>query len=463
MIKVNPKIKAPLDPGFIPAVLWNRAFRKLVRESGEARKIMISLERANGSVSVFETDILPDRPGYSELNLRYVERLVKYLLWMKGGWKITIAGDDSLTDKIAEIYSPGGKRGFDYEIMGERMYGKRMEVLSCEIRNFPAEKETAVSLGGNLDGCRIGFDLGGSDRKCAAVIDGEVVFTEEIPWDPYFQKDPQWHRDGINDSLKRAAAHLPRVDAIGGSAAGDYVDNQVRVASLFRGVSEEDFKKHVRNIFLDLRREWNDIPFIVINDGEVTALAGSMSMRDNAVLGISMGTSMAAGYVTPSGNITDWLNELAFAPVDYRVDAPSDEWSKDAGCGVQYFSQQAVARLAESAKIALPEKMPFAEILLEVQDLMKKGDERAGTIYTSIGTYFGYAVAQYSEMYDIRNLLLLGRVSSGTGGEIIISRAEEVLKTEFPELADKIKFRTPDEKMKRHGQAVAAASLPRIK
>jgi len=461
-LKIKPEIKPPLDPEFIPAVLWNRAFRELVRKSGEARKIILSLERTNGSVSVFETDILPDKPGYSELNLFYIERMLKYLLWMKGGWKISIAGDDRLAGAIAGIYSPSGKRKFDFDIMGERIYGNSMKVVSCEIRNSPAENETAVSLGGNLDGCRIGFDLGGSDRKCAAVIDGEVVFTEEIPWDPYFRKDPEWHRAGINDSLKRAAAHLPRVDAIGGSSAGVYVDNRVRVASLFRGVSESDFRKHVRNIFLDLRKEWNNVPFTVVNDGEVTALAGSMSMKDNAVLGISMGTSMAAGYVTPAGNITDWLNELAFAPVDYRTDAPSDEWSEDVGCGVQYFSQQAVARLAPSAKIALPEKMPFAEILVEVQNLMEKGDERAEKIYDSIGTYFGYALAQYSEMYEIRNLLLLGRVSSGKGGEIIISRAGAVLKSEFPELADKIRFRTPDEKMKRHGQAVAAASLPKI-
>jgi len=463
MIKVSPKTKAPLDPGFVPAVLWNRAFRELVRKSGEARKIIISLERTKGSVSVFETEILPDKPGYSELNLFYVERMVKYLLWMKGGWKITIAGDDKLAGKIAGIYSPTGKRKFDYDIMGEKIYGNEMKAVSCEIRNSPVENEITVSLGGNLDGCRIGFDLGGSDRKCAAVIDGEVVFTEEVPWDPYFQKDPKWHRDGINDSLKRAAAHLPRVDAIGGSSAGVYVDNQVRAASLFRGVSDEDFKKHVRDIFLDLRKEWKNIPFIVVNDGEVTALAGSMSMKDSAILGISMGTSMAAGYVTPAGNITDWLNELAFAPIDYRENAPADEWSKDVGCGVQYFSQQAVARLVPSAGIALPEKMPFAEILVEVQNLMKKGDERAEKIYGSIGTYFGYALAQYSEMYEIRNLLLLGRVSSGIGGEIIISKAGEVLKSEFPELAGKIKFRTPDEKMKRHGQAVAAASLPKIK
>ena len=463
MIKVNPKFKVPLDPGFFPAVLWNRMFRELARKSGESRKIIISLERTSGSVSVFETEILPDRPGYSELNLFYVERMVKYLLWVKGGWKITIAGDDKLAGEIAGIYSPSGKRKFDFDIMGEKIYGNKMKVASCEIRNSPGENENTVSLGGNLDGCRIGFDLGGSDRKCAAVIDGEVVFTEEIPWDPYFQKGPKWHRDGINDSLRRAAAHLPRVDAIGGSSAGAYVDNQVRVSSLFRGVSDEDFKKHVRNIFLDLQKEWKNVPFTVVNDGEVTALAGSMSMKDNAVLGISMGTSMAAGYVTPAGKITDWLNELAFAPIDYSENAPSDEWSKDVGCGVQYFSQQAVARLAPSAKISLPEKMPFAEILLEVQALMKKGDKRAEKIYSSIGTYFGYALAQYSELYEIRNLLLLGRVSSGTGGEIIISRAKEVLKSEFPELADKIRFRTPDEKMKRHGQAVAAASLPKIK
>ncbi|MFZ2658171.1 MAG: hypothetical protein WAX69_24780 [Victivallales bacterium] len=462
MIKVKPKVKPVLDPGFVPAVLWNREYSKLVEKTGKGVEIAICLERTNGSVSVFRTRILPDEPNYSGLNLRYVERLVKYLLWMKGGWKITIAGSPKIAEEIKRIYSVSGGRKFDNEIMGEKIYGKDMLVSSCELRNAPVENETAVSPGGNLDGCRIGFDLGGSDRKCAAVIDGKVVFTEEIPWDPYFQKDPDWHRTGINDSLKRAASHLPRVDAIGGSSAGVYVDNQVRVASLFRGVPKEDFKRSVRNMFIDLQKEWN-VPFVVVNDGEVTALAGAMSLNDNSVLGISMGTSLAAGYVAPSGNITDWLNELAFAPIDYRADAPVDEWSRDRGCGVQYFSQQAVARLAPLSDMNFSGDIPFAERLIEVQGLMKKGDVRAGKIYSTIGTCFGYAVAQYSEFYDLRNLLFLGRVSSGAGGEIIISRAQEVLKKEFPELAEKINFRTPDEKMKRHGQAVAAASLPKIK
>jgi predicted NBD/HSP70 family sugar kinase len=345
--------------------------------------------------------------------------------------------------------------------MGTKIYGSTFEIVSCEPSEVPDSNEVAVQLGGNFDGCRIGFDLGGSDRKCAAVIDGEVVFSEEVSWDPYFQKNPAWHKDGIIDSLKRAAAHLPRVDAVGGSSAGVYVNNQVRVASLFRGVSPKDFDKYVVNMFCDIQDEWK-VPFVVVNDGEVTALAGAMSMDDSAILGIAMGTSEAAGYVDPDGHITDWLNELAFVPVDFRDDAPIDEWSGDIGCGVQYFSQQAVARLAPAAGIDFDDDVPFPERLIEVQKLMAEGDGRAKKIYETIGTYLGYTVAWYAEFYEVRNVLILGRVTSGEGGSLILSVAKEVLKTEFPDLAEKIAFQTPDEKNKRHGQAVAAASLPSL-
>ena len=85
---------------------------------------------------------------------------------------------------------------------------------------------------------------------------------------------------------------------------------------------------------------------------------------------------------------------------------------------------------------------------------------RASAVYESIGVYFGYAIAHYAAFYDLRNVLLLGRVSSGAGGEVILGRAAEVLRAEFPELADKIRLHTPNEQDKRHGQAVAAASLP---
>lgn len=459
-LAIPPHRTPDLDPGFVPAILWNRAFDDAVRATaGGGEPLTLALERPNGNVSVHATRILPHRGAARDLNRKYVERLVKFLLWMKGGSRVTVAGDPALAAEIAAIYAPDGARAFDSKIMGEKIFGHPFTVAQCPAAQAPAARESQIQLGGHFDGCRIGFDLGGSDRKCAAVHDGEVIFTEEVRWDPYFQQDPAYHRAGIEDTLRRAAAHLPRVDAIGGSAAGVYVDNRVRVASLFRGVSEKDFQRQVTDMFLEIGREWN-VPLVVVNDGEVTALAGAAAMNDNAVLGISMGTSLAAGYVNPDGAITDWLNELAFVPVDYRDDAPVDEWSGDRGCGVQYFSQQGVARLAPAAGFDFPASMPFPEQLVEVQGAMAKGDERAARIYRTLGVCFGYTVAQYAAFYELRNLLILGRVTSGAGGEVILAEAGNVLREEFPDLATKIQFRTPDESGKRHGQAVAAAGLP---
>lgn len=460
-ITAVPSVKPVLDPDFQPAVIWNRNFKDAVKQTGKGQKVLIALERSNGSVSTHVADVFEHTAENKAANIKYVERIIKILLWLKGGYKVYIAGDKTLASEIAAIYSKGGAREFDAKLMG-KIYGGAFEVKHVPLEQLPHSKEIDMALGGHLDGCRVGFDLGGSDRKCAAVKDGEVVFTEEVKWDPYFQKDPQYHLDGIRDTIKRAASKLPRLDAIGGSSAGVYVDNRIRTSSLFRGIPEEDFKKHVENIFIDLQKEFN-VPLIVVNDGEVTALAGAMSMNDTAVLGISMGTSQAAGYVTPKGLITDWLNELAFVPVDYRDNGPADEWSGDIGCGVQYFSQQAVARLAPLAGIEFPSNMPFPERLEKVQELMKNGDARAKKIYETIGVYFAYTIAHYAEFYSIRNLLILGRVTSGEGGDIILDIAEKVLNQEFPKLSGTINFRTPDEKNKRHGQAVTAASLPEIK
>lgn len=460
-LKVTCKVKPVLDSEFIPAVLWNKAFKELVKKE-ESIPLLIGLKRTDDTFSRFETEVLPFEAKFDALNTKYVERLIKFLLWQKGGYQILLS-KKYMADIISKIYSKNGKQAFDYEFMGKKVYGVEMEIKYCPAVEFPKSKEISIPLGRNLEGCRIGFDLGGSDRKAAALIDGKVVYSEEIKWNPYFEKDPNYHFDGINDSLQKAAKHLPHVDAIGGSSAGVYVNNEVRVASLFRGLSEENFEKRIRRIFFDLKKKWNDIPFEVVNDGEVTALAGSMSLNDNAVLGISMGTSTAAGYVTPEGNITPWLNELAFAPIDYRDDAPADEWSGDIGCGVQYFSQQGAARLAKLAGIKFEESAPLAERLIKIQELMNAGDNRAFKVYETIGVCFGYAIAHYADFYDIRNLLILGRVTTGKGGEIIIEKAKEVLKKEFPLLYKKIKMVVPDEKEKRHGQAIAAASLPSLK
>ena len=464
---IRPQCPPPLDPEFMPAALWNRSFRQSVQDSGaEGDSFGIALEQPGGSVSVYETALLPEVDAASkQLNFRYVERLVKFLLWQRGGYRVYLGGSEELSNQIAELYQPNGARAFDADFMGTKAYRRPFEIVVLQtVDELPTANESVMSLGGHLDGCRIGFDLGGSDRKCAAVIDGEVVFSEEVVWDPYFRSDPQYHLDGIQHSLERAAAHLPRVDAIGGSAAGIYVNNEARVGSLFRGVPDDVFDKRVRRLFFEVQEKWGGVPFEIVNDGEVTALAGSMASGDTGVLGVAMGTSEAVGYVTPGGKITTWLNELAFAPLDYRPDAPADEWSGGIGVGAQYLCQQAVARLATpEIGFDFPAEMGFPDRLKEVQKRTEAGEKTSEQIFESIGRYFGYAVAHYADFYDIRQVLALGRVTSGAGGDILLREAKQVLATEFPELAESIRFRTPGEKEKRHGQAVAAASLPAIK
>lgn len=462
MLSVEPKHRPPLDPGFLPASLWHRAYRELVARDPGARPFSIALVRPDGSVFRHDSRVLAAGHPSAALTLTYAERLLKFLLWMKGGSRVLVGGADEIAGHLAKIYHPAGARAFDFDFMGEKVFGQAFSLSAVALDALPAPAETSSPMGRHLEGCRIGFDLGGSDRKAAALIDGEVVFSEEIAWDPYFQQDPSYHLEGVHDSLKRAAAHLPRVDAIGGSAAGVYVNNEVRVGSLFRGVPRDLFEKHIRRMFFTLQERWGGVPFEVANDGEVTALAGSMAMNDNAVLGVSMGTSQAGGYVTPAGNITTWLNELAFAPIDYRPNGPRDEWSGDAGCGAQYFSQQGVSRLAPLAGFNFAADIPLPERLIAVQEAMKSGNPRARQVYETIGDCFGYAIAHYADFYDVRNLLVLGRVSSGEGGEVILARATRVLRDEFPALAEKIRLRTPDEKSKRHGQATAAASLPAL-
>jgi predicted NBD/HSP70 family sugar kinase len=460
MFHLESKFRPSLDSEFLPAALWHRAYAAMVAQDAGARPFAIALVRGDGAVFRHETRVLASDHPAAALTLRYAERLLKFLLWMKGAPEIHIAGAPEIATALWKIYHPAGARAFDHAFMGEKIFGRKFTIKSVALDALPAATETSLAMGRHLDGCRIGFDLGGSDRKAAALIDGKVVFSEEIAWDPYFQQDPAYHLEGVHDSIKRAAAHLPRVDAIGGSAAGVYVNNEVRAASLFRGVPPEIFDTKVKRMFFALQERWGGVPFEVVNDGEVTALAGSMALEANAVLGVAMGTSQAGGYVTPSGNITAWLNELAFAPIDYRDEAPRDEWSGDLGCGVQYFSQQGVARLAERAGFAFAPELPLPERLIAVQKEMQAGAARARAIYESLGVCFGYAVAHYAEFYAVENLLVLGRVVSGEGGDIMLELAREVLEQEFPAVADRVRLRTLDESAKRHGQAAAAASLP---
>lgn len=457
ILDAKPQTPAPLDPGFVPPVIVHQRYRDAVKKSGGER-LVIGLERENKLVTRLEFDIATNGDALPA-TLRIVERVVKFALWGYGGWKLFVGGPKIVGDHIKKTYSKTGARKFDVMMM-TTAYGKPFEVVVTTAAKVPAAKFSKLSAGGNLKGNRIGFDLGASDYKVSAVIDGNAVWTDETPWDPKNAANPEYHYHHIQSALHRAAAFLPRVDAIGGSSAGIIVNNEIRVASLLRAVSKKDYAR-AAGVFHRIAKEWG-VPLQVMNDGDVTALAGALSLKKKGMLGIAMGSSEAGGFMDKQGRILGWLNELAFVPADYNTDAARDEWSGDAGVGALYFSQQAVNKLLPAAGLKFPDAMGLPERLKEVQKIMTGSDvaakAKAAAIYKTIGVYLGYTLPYYAEFYDYSNVLILGRVTTGEGGDIVINTAKDILKREFPDV--KISLFVPDEKARRVGQAVAAASIP---
>ena len=444
-----------LDKNFKPMVLEFRKYSEAVSKT-DNKPLKICVERNDGYNYIFSYNIFAC-PCKAEENNRMAERIAKTILWLVGGDKIYVLGDEGVYNYLKDAYTNEGLRSFDKNFM-ERVYENKFEVVLCDEKTFPEEKKCSLSVGGHLDGCRIGFDAGGSDRKVSAVIDGEVVYSEEVVWFPKINPDPDYHYNEILTAMKTAASKMPRVDAIGVSSAGVYVNNKIMVASLFLKVSDDDFEKKVKNMYIDVAKEMGEnIPLEVANDGDVTALAGAIDLNDNCVLGIAMGTSEAVGYINDKGGLNGWLSELAFVPVDYDKDSMVDEWSGDYGCGVKYFSQDSVIKLAEYGGFKFDENLSPAEKLKVIQGLMKEGSPLARQIYEDIGTYLGYTLPYYAMFYDIKHILLLGRVTSGEGGNIVMDRANKVLAEEFPEYSFRVEM--PDEKNRRVGQSIAAASL----
>ena len=443
-----------LDSDFIPFGVWMKAYLEKAKNP-----VSVAVERESGKVSVRDTFICDDE--LADANYRFLERFVKFMLWSTGGHKVYIKGADALAEKLTQAYSENGERSFDYGFVND-VYEKNLQVISCTDDNFPEKNETPAKIGGHTDGCRIGFDAGGSDRKVSAVIDGESVYSEEVVWHPKVTEDPTYHFNEIVTAFKTAASKMPRVDAIGVSSAGTFVGNSPMVASLFIKVPRER-REEVKSIYDRAGLEIGNVPLVVANDGDVTALAGYMSTGHGNILGIAMGTSEAVGYVNADGNVLGWINELAFAPVDLSENAMQDEWSHDFGVGCKYFSQDAVIKLAPKAGIELDPNLTPAEKLKVVQGMANDGHAGALDIFRSIGTYLAHTLVLYSSFYEIETLLVLGRVASGVGGDLVISECNRVLEEEYPELKAKINVTLPDEMMRRVGQSVAAATLPEIK
>ncbi len=451
-----------LDKNFYPMIKALNDFDALVKKSGNPVKVTLVAERNGGYNYVYSYDALQD--GVNDaLNFRIAERLAKTILWVVGGFKISVAGSKSIYEYLKNAYTMEGARAFDVELMSG-VYEKPFEVEWLENDQIPAPKSNSVRVGGYLKGCRIGFDAGGSDRKVSAVIDGEVVYSEEVVWNPKTTEDPTYHYNEILTAMKTAASKMPTVDAIGVSSAGIYVDNKILTASLFIKVDKKKYGDYVKNMYINVAKDMEkelgkEIPLEVANDGDVTPLAGAIDLNDNGVLGIAMGTSEAVGYINTQGGINGWLSELAFAPVDFNEGAMQDEWSGDFGVGCKYFSQDAVIKLAEAGGHTFADGLTPAQKLKEVQAMMEKGDELAYQIYEDIGVYLAHTIPFYAKFYDIKHMLLLGRVMGGKGGDVILATCKKVLAEEYPEFAT-LDIGLPDEHSRRVGQSIAAASLP---
>ncbi len=461
--KCDGECECGCDAGFQPPLKALDFLRSQAHGSGQT--IGVAWEREDGNVYRYDVEV-PRRihpvamPGVMHL----VERVAKFVLWSAGGWKLHLSGPDEIVAPIAKAYSKKGARAFDYAFFND-LYGRPVETSIVPLRKMPETHEREVVVKNNVNGCRIGFDLGASDFKISALKRGKVVFSKEFPWDPRNQADPEYHFQKLNAGLHEAAEALGgKVDAIGGSTAGTLVGKRLGPASLIRAVLEKapEKKDAARSLFSRVEEEWK-CPFEVFNDGDVTALAGAIATKRSGILGIAMGSSEAVGYINPKGALTGRISELAFAPVDLNPNAPRDEWSGDAGVGAMYFSQQAVDHLARSFGMKFPKAMKLPERLKAVQAAMERHEELALKVYLMIGRYLANSAAWYHEFYDYSNLMVLGRVTSGFGGDILLNTAKMGLDAVDPCLAEKIDIFMPDEKARRLGQSVAAAQIPELR
>lgn len=442
-----------LDSGFMPLPLFFRAHQKLAQ-----RPFAVALHRGENDVSVYETRLIGDE-AYGAADEFYLDRLLKTLLSLYGAHTVELCGDGALGGlgaRLQQAYTPSGTRGFEYGFF-TRVYGRPFAMHLLPYGERPAPRHSPVQAGGHFEGCRIGFDAGGSDRKVSAVIDGQTVYSEEVVWFPRENSDPQYHYDGILAALQTAASKMPRVDAIGVSSAGVFVDNRVRVSYLFDKVSQEEQRTQVEDIFIRAARAIGpDISLRVVNDGEVTALAGAMGLKTGRILGIAMGTGEGAGYVDAAGNLTGWINEPGLAPLDARPDALHTHWSGEVGSCSEFLCQDGVLWLARQAGIGM-QGASKAQRLKEMQALANDGDGEALAAFRDMGVYLGHALGLYDSFYDIGRVLMMGRVTSGLGGDLMLAEAARVLKADYPHIA--YAPEAPDEMARRVGQSVAAASL----
>ena len=465
-IPIFVKNSPELDDGFVPAFAFLAAYAESVTRG---QPVALVVERRSGLTARRDITVhgTPDRRDADAL---YASLISDAMLWQVGGPTLYVCGSDAIADELRKLYSPAGARAFDYDFMGRQANRQPMEVIGLPYAAAPASTTSTMPVRPTATGRCVGIDLGGSDIKYAATIDGDVVASDEIVWHPKQNADPAYHFAWIVKAIGLAAAALDdRVDHVSFSSAGDFDGQTVAVSSLFKAVPE-DVMDAWRDILPRAAREvCGPLPVAVANDGDVSAFAGFMTLGRGEVLGLAFGTSLACGYVDAAGGLLGWtsgdefrafINEMAFVIGDLDPDAPLDvNWSGKP-CYSQLLSQDAAVRLAEVAGIERA-SADIAEQLAHIQSLAERQDERALRVFRSIGAYLAHAVPHFDDIYAgrIAAILLLGRVVSGVGGQLLLETASAILADEYPRLAERIALVLPNGDFRRKGQAVYASFL----
>jgi hypothetical protein len=411
--------------------------------------------------------------------------MIQESIWRCGATELQLAGPANLCETLKAAYSPGGTYAFEADVM-PKAFGTPDKAFEVKVvggaGELPEALDTPQVCGKDAGGNRLAFDLGKSDIKTVAIKDGEVLDSMETEWD-VTNPDPQYHYDAIVAAMKgtidRAKAKgFGDIQAVGGSATGTVsADNEATWCDIFPNVPPDVYKEKVVDIFKRIAKEVaGDVPLKVINDGEVTALAAVQKLGGKGnVLGISMGSSEGGGYANADGNLMGWISELCYMKLDMNPRAPTDPWTKGnhRGMSHMYLGQRGATKNAYKV-CEVPEnyRYPHADMctikhedhancLKLIQQAMKDNPEKTSDLYKTCGVYLGYGLAQYCEHYKIDNVMILGRVSKGAGGKVMLDTASEVLATEFPDLP-KIEFHEADDHFKAVGQCIAAAALPVI-
>jgi len=479
LLFAEPKVSAPLDPGFRPVILGKKKY--LAAAAGCADRLEWALPRddgcGRGGLPVF-----PEGSEDVEASVYLAGVLIQEMMWQRSGAELLLAGPPGICEAVAADFREGGRYEFEIKSM-PNVCGtpeRPFNVTVCAVGDLPENRDTPQVCGKDASGCRLAFDLGKSDIKVVAVKDNEVVYSKETEWD-VTNPDPQYHFDAIVAAMKLGKEALPQIDAIGGSATGTVSGaNEATWCDIFPNVPPDVYKEKVVDIFVRIAKELaGDVPLKVINDGEVTALAAVQKISKGNVMGISMGSSEGGGYANEDGNLMGWINELCYIKLDLNPDAPTDPWTKGAHTGIShmYLGQRGATKLAAAAGVEVPDNQRYphpdmctikhenhAQTLKKIQAAMADPEKEPQTrqLYETVGVYLGYGLAQYCEFYKIDHVMILGRVSKGAGGDLMLSVAKKVLETEFPEYAS-MQFHTADDHFKAVGQCIAAAALPEIK